>query len=169
MVGGADTAFGTFHCEGCSVVNRAQTVGAIGKQGGGNAAKILVPVRVISLEQGDAGFGENVTKTNDCQNRIENRDFVSLDPEQSRIRTELAIDKIDYQLARSESVLTSLRARRRLHVHPATSTWSFNSREKLENFGKTSRRLHIRNFLTDPSAGCKSGGLSKRKERSTHH
>jgi len=107
MVGGADTAFGTFHCEDASVVNGAQTVGTIGKQAGSNVTKILVPVRVISLEHGDVGFGENVTKTNNRQNRIENRDFVSLDPEQSRIRTELAIDKIDYQLARSETVLKS--------------------------------------------------------------
>jgi hypothetical protein len=49
-------------------------------------------------------FGENITKTNNRQNRIENRDFVSLDPEQNRIKTELPIDKIDYQLIRSEIV-----------------------------------------------------------------
>lgn len=102
MVGGADTAFGNFHCEDASVVNGAQTVGSIGKHGGSNVDKILIPVRVISLEHGTSSFGENVTKTNNRQNRIENRDFVALDPEQSRIRTELAIDKIDYQLARSE-------------------------------------------------------------------
>lgn len=105
MVGGADTGFGTFHCEDASVVNGAQTVGTIGKHTSQNVAKILVPVRVISLESGTSHFGEDVTKTNNRQNRIENRDFVSLDPEQGRIRTELAIDKIDYQLARSESVL----------------------------------------------------------------
>ncbi|MGA9511398.1 MAG: AIPR family protein, partial [Candidatus Sulfotelmatobacter sp.] len=106
MVGGADTAFGTFHCEDASIVNGAQTVGTIGKHGAADkVSKILVPVRVISLEHGSATFGEDVTKTNNRQNRIENRDFVSLDPEQSRIRTELAIDKVDYQLARSESVM----------------------------------------------------------------
>ena len=106
MVGGADTAFGTFHCEDASIVNGAQTVGTIGKHGAPEkVAKILVPIRVISLEHGSPTFGEDVTKTNNRQNRIENRDFVSLDPEQSRIRTELAIDKIDYQLARSESVM----------------------------------------------------------------
>jgi hypothetical protein len=105
MVGGADTGFGTFHCEDASIVNGAQTVGTIGKHGAAdNVAKILVPVRVISLDLASPSFGEEVTKTNNRQNRIENRDFVSLDPEQGRIRTELAIDKVDYQLARSETV-----------------------------------------------------------------
>src|SRR5437763_8643185 len=66
-------------------------------------SEVLVPVRIIVRGE-DAGFGEEVTKTNNRQNRIENRDFVALDPEQSRLRSELAIDGIDYQLVRSESV-----------------------------------------------------------------
>ena len=49
--------------------------------------------------------GEDVTRTNNRQDRIEGRDFVALDPEQTRIRTELVIDGIDYQLMRSETIV----------------------------------------------------------------
>jgi hypothetical protein len=67
---------------------------------------IYVPVRIIVRGE-DQSFADDVTKTNNRQNRIENRDFVTLDPEQSRIRTELAIDGIDYQLMRADSVIRS--------------------------------------------------------------
>lgn len=105
-VGGGDTSFGVFHCEEISIVNGAQTVAAIGKYGESgkvNHHKIAIPVRIISLQDSDADFGEMVTKTNNRQNRIENRDFVALDPEQGRIRTELALDKIEYHVLREET------------------------------------------------------------------
>jgi len=105
-VGGGDTAYGVFHCEDVSIVNGAQTVAAIGKYGESgkeNHHRIAVPVRIISLQDSGADFGEAVTKTNNRQNRIENRDFVALDPEQGRIRTELALDKIEYHVLRQES------------------------------------------------------------------
>jgi hypothetical protein len=105
MVGGADTTHGTFHCSDVSIVNGAQTVGSIGKYAVASlekVSKVFVPFRIISLEHDDANFGESVTKTNNRQNRIENRDFVSQDPEQNRIKTELAVEGIQYHLIRSE-------------------------------------------------------------------
>jgi AIPR protein len=78
----------------------------MGKFGEANSASlqnVYVPVRIIMRGE-DQYFGEEVTRTNNRQNRIENRDFVALDPEQGRIRTELAIDGVDYQLMRSEAV-----------------------------------------------------------------
>jgi AIPR protein len=104
--GGGDNVYGVFHCDDVSVVNGAQTVGAIGKYGESgktNHHNIAVPVRIISLEDSHAEFGEAVTKTNNRQNRIENRDFVALDPEQTRIRTELALENIEYHVLREES------------------------------------------------------------------
>jgi hypothetical protein len=104
--GGGDNAFGVFHCENVSIVNGAQTVGAIGKyaeSGKDNHHKISVAVRIISLEESQDDFGDTVTKTNNRQNRIENRDFVALDPEQSRIRTELAIENVAYHVLREET------------------------------------------------------------------
>jgi hypothetical protein len=109
MAGGTGRDFATFHCDDISVVNGAQTVGAIGKFSEmhlDRCAEVLVPVRII-VRGDDVGFGDEVTKTNNRQNRIENRDFVSLDPEQSRIRSELAIDGVDYQVVRAESVTRS--------------------------------------------------------------
>jgi len=106
MAGGGDTDFGTFHCEDASVVNGAQTVGTIGRFGEGapqKLEKVYVPIRVISVEGGQHLFGEAVTRTNNRQNRIESRDFVTLDPEQARIKTELAIDNIEYHVMRAES------------------------------------------------------------------
>jgi hypothetical protein len=111
--GGGDNAYGVFQCEDVSVVNGAQTVGAIGKyseSGKDNHHKISAHVRIISLRDSDADFGEGVTKTNNRQNRIENRDFVALDPEQGRIRTELALEEIDYHVLREETASRSATA-----------------------------------------------------------
>ena len=66
-------------------------------------SKALVPLRVISLEKAEAHFGTSITKTNNRQNRIDNRDFVTLDPEQSRLRAELGVDGIIYNVIRSET------------------------------------------------------------------
>jgi len=58
--GGGDNAFGVFHCKNVSIVNGAQTVGAIGKyaeSGKDNHHKISVAVRIISLEESQDDFG----------------------------------------------------------------------------------------------------------------
>lgn len=104
MAGGAGTDFATFHCEDVSVVNGAQTVSAIGavsEAGGRDLSQVFVSARLI-VRGDDVAFADDVTRANNRQNRIENRDFVTLDPEQSRIRTELAIDGIEYQVMRSD-------------------------------------------------------------------
>ncbi len=109
MAGGASHDFAIFHCDDVSIVNGAQTVGTIGKFGALNPRGVdlvYVPVRII-VRGDDQHFGEEVTRTNNRQNKIENRDFVALDPEQGRIRSELAVDGIEYQLVRSESVVRS--------------------------------------------------------------
>lgn len=105
MAGGGNNDFATFHCEDISIVNGAQTVGTIGKysETGNKLENVYIPIRIIVRGE-DENFASEVTKTNNRQNRIESRDFVALDPEQTRIRTELAIDGIDYQLMRSENI-----------------------------------------------------------------
>lgn len=107
MAGGGDNAFGYFDCDEISIVNGAQTVGTIGKFGNTEKSReylknVHVPLRIISLDNCEEDFGKNITKNNNKQNKIENRDFVSLDPQQIRIQTELAIDKITYFIMRSE-------------------------------------------------------------------
>ncbi|KZL27000.1 AIPR protein [Pseudovibrio sp. Ad37] len=100
-VGGNSRELGSFKAANISIVNGAQTVSTIGRFAANefnNLEDIKVPVRLISLEGAEDGFGGNVTKTNNRQNRIENRDFVSQDPEQIRIRKELLIEDIDYNI-----------------------------------------------------------------------
>lgn len=106
MVGGATTDFGQFTCKNISIVNGAQTVSCIGKYGERNPANLAqtyIPLRIISLENADSNLAQNVTKANNRQNKIENRDFVSFDTEQKRIKDELAIDGIKYSIIRSDS------------------------------------------------------------------
>jgi hypothetical protein len=106
MVGGSSRDAGSFKLYGAQVVNGAQTVSTIGKFSLTDESKlqsVLVGARIISLENTGNDFGSDVTRANNRQNRIENRDFVSQDPEQMRIRTELSIDGVEYNLVRSDS------------------------------------------------------------------
>ncbi|EOV0981928.1 AIPR family protein [Edwardsiella piscicida] len=110
MVGGNSREIGSFKASNISIVNGAQTVSVIGKyaqEGGENLAKLRLPIRLISLEGAPEGFGATVTKTNNRQNKIESRDFVSLDDEQIRLKRELSLEGIEYNIVRSENVKTS--------------------------------------------------------------
>ncbi|MGN7414610.1 AIPR family protein [Paenibacillus sp. SAF-068] len=107
---------GIFDCRGISIVNGAQTVGVIGKYGQSsesnktNLQNVYVPFRIVSMQtvddEGnnyqDENFASDVTSKNNRQNRIENRDFVVLDPIQKRIENVLGISGITYHLMRSE-------------------------------------------------------------------
>jgi len=110
-LGGSAKDLGAFKLTNVAIVNGAQTVSTIGKYFAKNnnpaLEKVKVHLRVISLNETPEKFGEQVTKTNNRQNRIENRDFVSQDPEQLRLKTELSIENIDYSVMRSESFRAS--------------------------------------------------------------
>ena len=113
MVGGSTRDIASFKLTGASIVNGAQTVSTIGtysKDDGTGLEKVKVQVRIISLLDTPETFGAEVTRTNNRQNRIENRDFVSQDPEQVRIKTELAFDGIDYNIVRSDSFKSSVKS-----------------------------------------------------------
>lgn len=105
-LGGHKHDIGHFQCEGLYIVNGAQTVSSIGtfseRHKDKDLSDCIVQFRVISLENSDSSFGDTVTKTNNRQNKIEVRDFVAQDPEQKRIRTELLIDGINYQIMRGD-------------------------------------------------------------------
>lgn len=102
--GGGNRDLGTFRASGAFVVNGAQTVSTVGRYNGAaeKLANVRIPMRVISLAGAADDYGAMITRTNNTQNRIEARDFVSQDPEQQRIRVELQIEGIEYHLARSE-------------------------------------------------------------------
>jgi hypothetical protein len=108
-IGGGRHDFGVFRCEGINIVNGAQTVSTIGryvaKMGTDvDLSNCYVQFRVVSLQDAKPDFGNEVTRTNNRQNKIEARDFVSQDGEQQRIRTELAISGIQYQIMRSDDL-----------------------------------------------------------------
>lgn len=106
MAGGSNRDMGNFHITNISIVNGAQTVstvGSIGEKYKFSLSKVRIPIRLISLENAESEFESSVTRNNNRQNRIENRDFVSQDLEQIRIRQELIMESINYNIVRSES------------------------------------------------------------------
>jgi hypothetical protein len=96
--GGSSHATGIFHCEGGRVVNGAQTVGVIGSTYTGQPAMdtARVFVRIVSLEQCPPNYWSEITRATNTQNRLEKRDFVSLDPRQEELKQDLALEKVAY-------------------------------------------------------------------------
>ncbi|MCB4825279.1 AIPR family protein [Roseicella aerolata] len=104
-VGGNSREAGTFECQGVAIVNGAQTVGTItslAETAGEELATARVPIRLISLEGCPPEFANEVTRATNTQNRVDARNFVALDQEQARLRSELLIDGIDYEYRQGE-------------------------------------------------------------------
>lgn len=107
-VGGATHSVGQFVVENIKIVNGAQTVGSLGealKVAPEAVEKTSVFLKIISLQDCPNDFGQDVTQKTNTQNRIEKRDFVSLDIQHERIQTELALENITYQIKRSNDKL----------------------------------------------------------------
>ncbi|WP_299313599.1 AIPR family protein [uncultured Aquimarina sp.] len=99
---------GKFHLTDLTVVNGAQTVGAINysfkKQPEKvNAAKVFV--KIISLENTPKNFDKNITIASNTQNKIEKRDFVSLDNQQKRLINEFFLSGLKYHTKRDDKKL----------------------------------------------------------------
>lgn len=105
--GAASKSAGVFSFKGASIVNGAQTVSSLAKVDDTPLGQVRVPIRVIILKDAPLAFGQEVTRTNNLQNRVEPRDFVAQDPEQKRLRQEMAIEGIDYQFVRSDDVVAT--------------------------------------------------------------
>ncbi|NEA27335.1 AIPR family protein [Actinomadura bangladeshensis] len=77
-----------------SVVNGAQTVttiSAVFEQHPDLVAGAQVSVKVIATRNSPDGFGEQITKAANTQNRVEPQDFAALDPMQASIRSEFQV------------------------------------------------------------------------------
>ena len=108
VAGGADHSFGNFHIENMKIVNGAQTVGSLGEAYRINpeaVAKTNIFTKIISLKNCPTNFGDEVTKKTNTQNKIEKRDFVSLDAQHERLKIDLSLDNIVYQIKRGDTVL----------------------------------------------------------------
>ncbi|MEZ0261342.1 MAG: AIPR family protein [Alphaproteobacteria bacterium] len=98
---GKERDFGTFECQGVSIVNGAQTVGVIWDRARKephyfNNSKAKVHVRLISLENCPEGFDAEVTRATNTQNEIKHRDFAALDEVQRRLAHEMTLDGKKY-------------------------------------------------------------------------
>ncbi len=105
-----------FTLQGFSVVNGAQTVGAIASAHSTNGsispdAKLLVTI--IEVGVAADSIGVEITKARNKQNTVRDVYFAALDPNQERLRQELMISKIVYQYrpsADSQDAITIERA-----------------------------------------------------------
>lgn len=94
-----DRNTGLFVLEGVSLVNGAQTTGAIGSVYAETPellSSACVYIQMIDLGESNEGEVAQITKLSNTQNRIESKDFASLDPNQERLRMELSLGGIQY-------------------------------------------------------------------------
>lgn len=83
-----------FQVQKLSIVNGAQTVATaarhVGVEGAANIGNARVLVTIIAADA-ENEFGQSVTRARNHQNDVRKTDFIALDPEQERIRRELAL------------------------------------------------------------------------------
>lgn len=101
-IGGNDRSIGQFECKNITIVNGAQTVGTIGRSNLNADSNAFLHARIIEVSDPDSQIGQQITKASNTQNKIDARNFVALDAEQERIRTELLIDRINYEYREGE-------------------------------------------------------------------
>lgn len=100
------TADETFKLQGLSVVNGAQTCGALGRALRENAPleDVRVTVRVMSKEGHSEDFTKKVTRYTNTQNQVTNREFVSLDPYQQELSESLLSEQIQYSFRTGQTL-----------------------------------------------------------------
>lgn len=94
-----DRNTGLFVLEGVSLVNGAQTTGTIGSVYAETPellSSACVYIQMIDLGESNEEQAAQITKLSNTQNRIEGKDFASLDPNQERLRMELSLGGIQY-------------------------------------------------------------------------
>lgn len=103
---GAGTNDGVFVARNVSIVNGAQTAGAIALVGkiDSNRPQAYVQVRIISLKDCPPEFAKEITRATNTQNRVEAKDFASLDPVQERLRRDLLIVGRQYLIKAGEKI-----------------------------------------------------------------
>jgi len=89
---------GRFDLRGLSIINGAQTVGAIAREPAAHydAQPSEVLVTIVSLEQAPPGFGELVTQNRNRQNAVDIRDFAALDERQQQWHATLDLVGVSY-------------------------------------------------------------------------
>lgn len=99
MAYSAERDVGLFSLEGVSLVNGAQTTGVIGTlylESPESITSAQIFVQMIDLGENAEDQANQITKLSNTQNRIDGKDFVSLDPNQEKLRLELNLGGIQY-------------------------------------------------------------------------
>lgn len=94
-----DRNTGLFVLEGVSLVNGAQTTGTIGAvyaESPEVLSSACVYIQMIDIGEASEEQAVQITKLSNTQNRIESKDFASLDPNQERLRMEMSFEGIQY-------------------------------------------------------------------------
>ena len=105
---GATNQQGDFSLTGFSIVNGAKTVGSIAtvKRARGAIspdAKLMITLIEVGSEAGNIGAA--ITRARNTQNAVRGLYFAALDPQQERLRQELAISNVDYYYRQSAEAL----------------------------------------------------------------
>lgn len=110
-IGGDSRDSGVFECTGMAVINGAQTVGACYKAkmlGVDRLGDAFVFAKFIEVGTDDpqetTNFSNHVTRTANTQNKVERRDFVSLDPYQKELQEGLDILGVKYVYKNGEKI-----------------------------------------------------------------
>jgi hypothetical protein len=104
---GAAHERGEFTLENLSIVNGAQTVGSIAavlRATGTISADAKLLLTVIEIGTGADDLGPRVTRARNTQNAIQGLHFAGLDPQQERLRQELAVSGVEYHYRPSAEV-----------------------------------------------------------------
>jgi hypothetical protein len=99
---------GKFTLVDLTIVNGAQTAGAISFAFTKQPEKVteaFVFVKIISLENAPTNFDKHITIASNTQNKIEKRDFVSLDEQQNRLTNEFFLCGYKYHVKRDDKEL----------------------------------------------------------------
>lgn len=105
--GGDNRQAGAFVFHGLQIVNGAQTIGSIAKayeRLPNKVAKAFAMIKVISLEGTPLGYTDLITIATNKQNKVEDKDFLTLDPNQNRIKIELFSKGVQYVFRSGETV-----------------------------------------------------------------
>lgn len=95
---------GRFRVRGLSIINGAQTVGAIAREplAHYDAHPAVVMVTFVSLENAPDGFGDRVTQSRNRQNAVDLEDFAALDERQATWQHTLRMAGITYLVKQGE-------------------------------------------------------------------
>ncbi len=101
----------TFTLNNFSIVNGAQTVGSIGQASQigelSAEARIMVTILEIGVDENSIELGRRITHARNTQTSVNREDFAALDPNQERLRQELAISEVIYNYRPSAESLSS--------------------------------------------------------------